>query len=205
LADLEPQLPRVPEDLDALRRLRREALRRLEEEEHGSPVVVYGGPPVDPSQDGPLQPERLPAAVYGGPPLGGGSVSRRWTLKHILILIGTVLAALSALFFGARKLSAPVYGGPPLPPQPRPAPVVEPYQEPAPSRDNQPVYGGPKPYEPEPRPTPNSSHPNASNPDASNPDASNPDASNPDASNPGASYPNAVYGGPPPTAPEPPQ
>ena len=131
-----PPLPRLPEDPENLRRLRREALRRMEEDEERMPVVIYGGPP-------PQQQDRPPAVtIYGGPPIGGSGVTRRWTLKRILIVIAALIAGLTALFLGTRKVVAPVYGGPPLPPEPRPAPD---------RRENAPVYGGPPMSDREPR------------------------------------------------------
>ncbi len=52
----------------------------------------------------------------------------------MLLLLGGIIAAIAALWFGARKTVAPVYGGPPAP-NPQPSPPA-------------PVYGGP------PRPNP---------------------------------------------------
>jgi hypothetical protein len=128
--DSDPPLPRSADDAENLRRLRENARRELEREERPYPATVYGGPP--------------PAPVYGGPPqFDGGPVTRRWTLKGILLLLGSIIGALVALWFGARRSVAPVYGGPPIPnPQPNP---------PAP------VYGGPPPPNPEP---PNPARPN---------------------------------------------
>jgi hypothetical protein len=90
-------------------------LRQMEQEERPAPMPVYGGPP---QFD------------------GGGPVSRRWTLKGILLLLGGIIGALLALWYGTRKTVAPVYGGPPAP-NPQPSPPA-------------PVYGGPPPPQPQP-------------------------------------------------------
>jgi hypothetical protein len=189
LADFDPPLPRLPEDQENLRRLRREALRKLRDEEellwrapvyggppppaeHNSPTTVYGGPP----------PQEPPSAgtVYGGPTMGGGGqVTRRWTLKRILFLVGAILAGLLALFFGTRKITAPVYGGPPIDPSPK---------------DNYPVYGGPVPP-PSPRPEPTPKRHQAV-PSTTNQHRS----SNPPELQPKSAA--AVYGGPPPKPPQ---
>jgi hypothetical protein len=86
----QPPLPRPPDDADALQRLREEAMRRMENE----PRPVYGGP----------------APVYGGPP-----VTRRWTLRGILMLIAGAVAAIAGGIWGYEKMTTPVYGGPPAP------------------------------------------------------------------------------------------
>ena len=135
--DSQPRLPRSAQDPDNLRRLRQEALKRLEEEERLSPAVIYGGPPLLP--DRPVREDREPAPVYGGPPIdGGGSVTRRGILWALLLAALAALGAVAVWLF--KKHGAPpvvpqagppaaVYGGPP-PPQP-------------PKRDPAPVYGGP--------------------------------------------------------------
>lgn len=95
---------------------------------YGGPTTVYGGPPA-PVYGGP------PAPVYGGPP-----PSRRWTLKGIVLMILSAIAALAAAFLGYEKMTAPVYGGPPpATPTPEPNPPA-------------PVYGGPPPTAPPPPP-----------------------------------------------------
>jgi hypothetical protein len=155
--DSDPPLPRSPDDAENLRRLRENARRELEREERPYPAAVYGGPP--------------PAPVYGGPPqFGGAPVTRRWTLKGILLLLGGIIGGLVALWFGARRYVAPVYGGPPIQPPNPPAPV----------------YGGPPPPNPEPP-----------NPAPSNPGWTQP-APSPQP-NPAPNPPAPVYGGPPPS------
>ena len=52
----------------------------------------------------------MPRPVYGGPP-----VTRRWTMRGIVMLIAGALAAIAAAVFGMWKMAAPVYGGPPAP------------------------------------------------------------------------------------------
>ncbi len=190
MSESDPPLPRVPDDPENLRRLRREALRRMEEDEHRWAAVVYGGPPIDPETK---EPERPPAAaVYGGPAMGGGSpVTRRWTLKRILVFLAALLAGLTALFFGARKIAVPVYGGPPIPPQPMPQPTPGP-------RENQPVYGGPVPPEREP---PNHRRGDKSVPPTPDSNPSPDSEWQPKADPSNSSYPAAVYGGPPPAPP----
>ena len=116
--ETDPPLPRKPEGISEIRRLRREALEHLDAEEHPAPSVVYGGP----------------APVYGGPGLGG-RITRRWTLRRILLLIAAILAGLGATLFGVKRFAAPVYGGPPIPPQPKPDGSDE--------KHTNPVYGGP--------------------------------------------------------------
>ena len=158
----DPPLPRKPEDASQIHRLRREALEHLDAEEHPSPGAVYGGP----------------APVYGGSPFGGGSVSRRWTLKRIfIILFGLIAAALAALFFGRHPGPGPgnvIYGGPP--PRPDPGP-------------GNPVYGGPVPPPPGPDDKLKKRKPSARKRAAPKPPSEPPPAA-------------AVYGGP---APQPPQ
>jgi hypothetical protein len=171
----DPPLPRKPVDLSEIRRLRREALEHLDAEERPSPGVVYGGP----------------APVYGGPAFGG-SVTRRWTLRRILLLIAALLAGLGATLFGVKRFAAPVYGGPPVPPQPSPDGSVD--------KHPNPVYGGPVPPRPlerkgKPSPKPHRPAP-APNPVVV-PSAPSPQ---PTAIKPAA----AVYGGPVPR-PQPPQ
>ncbi len=106
--DSDARLPRSPDDPDKVRRLREDALRRLEEEERSSPAPVYGGPP---------------------PFRGGGSITRRRTLGGLILgALGVVGAGVAWLFRGRRIVppdfaltgpQAPVYGGPPIPmPQP---------------------------------------------------------------------------------------
>lgn len=124
--DSDPPLPRSPDDPDNLRRLREDALRRLEDEERPSPAAVYGGPP--PVDDLPAPVYGGPAPVYGGPP----PVNRRRTLWALLLLaLGMVGAFVARLFrrrrivpdgYGQSRPPAPVYGGPPIPP-PQPTPV----------------------------------------------------------------------------------
>jgi hypothetical protein len=192
----DPLLPRVPEDPENLRRLRREALRRMEEDEFRAAAAVYGGPPPNtdlgklpqPGQSGPMA-----ATVYGGPTSGGGgSVSRRWTLKRILILLAALLAGLTALFVGTRKISAPVYGGPPIQPNPEPNP------DPGP-KENQPVYGGPRPPDSDDRDR-RRNRPKPPTPREDSPEQG--PVIPHDSSNP--SSPAAVYGGPPPEPQAPP-
>jgi hypothetical protein len=199
VADSDPPLPRIPEDPESLRRLRREALRELQDEEElfarapvygtppppedrGSAATVYGGPP----------PQERPTAatVYGGPAMGGGGqLTRRWTLKRILILLAAVLAGITAIFFGTRRPPAPVYGGPPIEPQPK---------------ENYPLYGGPPPR---PRPTdqppkkPHHSVPAGPNADSGPNSSNSPNSSNPPGPRPNPSA-AAVYGGPPPHLPK---
>jgi len=140
------QLPRKPEDLSEIRRLRREALEHLDAEEHPSPSVVYGGPAF------------------------GGRMTRRWTLRRILLLIAALLAGLGATFFGLRRYRypAPVYGGPPVPPQPNP--------DGSDDKKAAPVYGGPAPRPlPKPPVSPKKPTPASGNPPAPpNPAPKNP-------------------------------
>jgi hypothetical protein len=84
----QPPLPRRPDDSDALRRLREDAARRMEEDERMQPRPVYGGPPI---------------------------VTRRWTLRGILMLIAGAVAAIAGAIWGYEKVTTPVYGGPPAP------------------------------------------------------------------------------------------
>jgi hypothetical protein len=100
-----PPLPRPPGDEENLQRLRQEAAERMRRE----PYTVYGAPP---------------APVYGGPP----GPTRRWTLRGILLVILSALAAIAAAIWGYEKVTTPVYGGPPAP-----------------------VYGGPPVEPPEPK------------------------------------------------------
>lgn len=130
--DSDPPLPRSPDAPDELRRVREDALRRLEDEERPPAAPVYGGPP--PEYNGPPAGYDEPAPVYGGPPVfgGGGSVTRRWTLWGLLLVaFGTVGAIVARLFRGSRNVPpeygqsgppAPVYGGPPIPPPQPPSP-----------------------------------------------------------------------------------
>lgn len=149
--DSDPRLPRSPQDEGNLRRLREEAARRLLAEEklqaemetsRESAAPVYGMPP----------PERPSAAtVYGGPP--AGLVTRRWTLRGILLLALGVIGGILAAIFGWRRWSAPVYGGPPAPvyggPVPQPTPI-------SPDNPTSPV----KPrIKPAPKPKPSSKQP----------------------------------------------
>jgi hypothetical protein len=147
--DSDPPLPRSPDDPDNLRRLRENAFRQMEQEERPAPMPVYGGPP---QFD------------------GGGPVSRRWTLKGILLLLGGIIGALLALWFGTQRNVAPVGGGPTAPnPQPSPpAPVVggPPPPQPQPPQPQPwqpnppgPVYGGPPPPQPQPQPQPSQPNP----------------------------------------------
>jgi hypothetical protein len=116
----QPPLPRPPDDPENLNRLREEARRRMEAESLRD----------------------VPRPVYGGPPI----VTRRWTLRGILLLIAGAIAAISAAIWGYQKVAVPVYGGPPVPtPVPEPAPV-----SPSPTHAA-PVYGGPPP-QPAPEP-----------------------------------------------------
>jgi hypothetical protein len=164
----DPPLPRKPEDVSELQRLRKEALQHLDAEERPSSATVYGGP----------------APVYGGPP-SGGPVTRRWTLKRILILVfSLVAAALAALFALWKRPPAPpivIYGGPPIQRDPR---------------ENQPLYVTPT------TPVPGDKHPHRKPSPVPGPKPTPPQQPPPAA---------AVYGGPaprppqPPTPPEPPQ
>jgi hypothetical protein len=148
---------------------------------------------------------------------GGGHVTRRWTLKGILMLLAAVLACLIAIFVGARKLVAPVYGGPPIRPEP-----------PADRKESAPVYGGPPLYEREPQPD-GDERPNPRPAKTQAQGSSDDEAPSgpripggpgklggprspgrpsqpgtPKSPDPSA-FPFAVYGGPPPLPPEPPQ
>ncbi len=181
MAESDPPLPRLPEDLDNLRRLRREALRRMAEDEDRMPVVIYGGPPPQPDRP-------TAAAVYGGPTMGDKGVTRRWTLKRILVILAAMLAGLMALFFGTRKNTNPVYGGPPV--QPRPGPVAEPV-----GKENAPVYGGPPMYDREPR-TDKDQSPNQDPYLRDQRPTRQPDRPI-DPADPDPSLPATVYGGPP--------
>jgi hypothetical protein len=142
----EPDLPRSPKDEANLRRLRKEARRRLAEDE-GLQLDKLRADPVD---DGSLSERLSSITVYGGPIWGGEApagqlpdesrqpVTRRWTLRGILLLILGLVAAMLAALFGLSRRPSPVYGGPPAP-----------------------VYGGPPP-KPQPSPPPSSpptSHP----------------------------------------------
>ncbi|HLK63503.1 MAG TPA: hypothetical protein VKU19_08685 [Bryobacteraceae bacterium] len=96
----QPPLPKPPADEENLRRLRQEAAERMRREAASYP----------------------PAPVYGGPP-----ISRRWTLRGIVTLVASAVAALVAGLWGYRKVVTPVYGGPPNavyggPPPPQPTP-----------------------------------------------------------------------------------
>ena len=93
-------------DPENLRRLREQAMARLEREERErAPAPIYGGPPLGP---------RPPAPVYGGPPVPAPKKGR-WVLPAI----GIGLAAIDWFMakFGIWPLGppAPVYGGPPMP------------------------------------------------------------------------------------------
>jgi len=153
--DPDTQFPRSPDDPENLRRLRAEALRNLDGEERAAPAPVYGGPSMG----------------------GGGSVTRRWTVRRILSILIGAIGAIIALFFVGRRIVAPVYGGPPLPrpdnppapvyggplppaPNPSPSPELAPKKHLQPRSDPQPiakpsapVYGGPPPPQPKPQAT----------------------------------------------------
>jgi hypothetical protein len=88
----QPPLPRPPGDPENLRRLRQEAVERMQREESSS---------ADPR---PSPQQRPPAPVYGGPPI----ITRRWTVRGILLLIAGALAAIAAVFWGRRRVPAPV-------------------------------------------------------------------------------------------------
>jgi len=202
--DSDPRLPRSPEDEENLRILREEARSRLLAEEslqaemdklRSFPMTVYGGPPLgrpsgrlsDSQSEG--QSDRpFAATVYGGPPGGGGPVTRRWTLRGILLLILGILGGAIAAIFGYRRLTAPVYGGPPAP---------------GPGKFPAAVYGGPVP-----RPDPSLEQPKIQ-PDPKTKQHSKPHGEpppQPPAPAPGPSVPSRpapVYGGPPPK-PQPP-
>lgn len=116
----EAPFPRIPENPDQLRRLREEAMRRMDREDWPEPAPVYGGP----SMAGSREPERPePVTIYGGPPFGGGGngrMTRRLTLIGLLLMLIGGVGALVAWFLGHRSPTpAPVYGGPP-PPTPHP-------------------------------------------------------------------------------------
>jgi len=117
--DPDTPFPRSPDDPDKIRRLRAEAMRNLAEEERAAPAPVYGGPSMG----------------------AGGSVTRRWTLRRILMILVGAAGAIIALFFVGRRIVAPVYGGPPIPQPPNDNPPA-------------PVYGGPVPPAPRPGPPP---------------------------------------------------
>ena len=133
--DSDSRLPRSPQDPETLRRLREEALRRLEEEERTPPAPVYGGPPPFPERPAPDYP--VPAPVYGGPTMGGGggSLTRRRTLWGLLLAALGALGGVAAWLFGRRHTSGnagqswmpgPVYGGPPIvPPPPQPVAALQ--------------------------------------------------------------------------------
>jgi hypothetical protein len=152
--DSDPPLPRLPDDPDNLRRLRADALRRLDEEERAAPAPVYGGPSMG----------------------GGDSVTRRWTLRRILMILIGAAGAIIALFFVGRRIVAPVYGGPPMP---------------GPDNPPAPVYGGPLPPAPNPAPKP------APSPEFAPKKHPKPRPEQPPQPKPQAT----VYGGPPPPPP----
>ena len=107
-----------------MRRLREQAAERLKWEEaqketSRDTAPVYGSPAYFAERAG-----REPSTVYGGPPT---PVTRRWTLRGIVLLILGAISALAAAIWGYRKITAPVYGGPPAavyggPPAPAPTP-----------------------------------------------------------------------------------
>ncbi|HEY4361966.1 MAG TPA: hypothetical protein VGN17_13395 [Bryobacteraceae bacterium] len=75
----------------------------------------------------------MPRPVYGGPP-----VTRRWSIRGIVMLVAGALAAIAAAVFGWNKMAAPVYGGPPVQPVPPNGEITPPAA----------VYGGPPPPQP---------------------------------------------------------
>jgi hypothetical protein len=131
----QPPLPRPPGDEENLRRLRKEAAERMARE------VPMGPKP---------SPAYRPAPVYGGPPI----ITRRWTLRGVLMLMVSSLVALAAALWGYRKITTPVYGGPPAPSPSGPVPPSTVYGGPPPPQESQrppaPVYGGPPPPQPSP-------------------------------------------------------
>jgi len=136
----EAPLPRPPGDEENLRRLRQQAAERLAREEPPGPEPWVG--------------PRPPAPVYGSP---FRMATRRWSLRRILVLIGSLVAAIAAIWKLRKvpqiRISAPVYGGPPAPtpPPPQPQPQADP-------RQSAPAYGGPPP-QPPPQPTPRQAAP----------------------------------------------
>jgi hypothetical protein len=117
--------------------------------DESSPMPLYGSPPS--GQDEPTTaPQRNPpTTIYGGPP-----ITRRWTLRGILLVIVGALAALAAAIFGYKKITTPVYGGPPAPRPPAPGGEVPGPRGEAPAPHDEPsrdvhggapaaVYGGP--------------------------------------------------------------
>jgi hypothetical protein len=158
--DSDPRLPRSPRDSENLRRLREEALCRVEEEERASaapvyagplqaddatdairvePAVIYGGPP--PNDDRPAPERDEPAPVYGGPPPfgGGGSATRRRTLWALILAALAAIVGIVTWLLKARRIFP---------------------QETAQSSPPAPVYGGPPirpPQPPSPQPEENGS------------------------------------------------
>jgi hypothetical protein len=99
---MEPDLPRPADDPENLRRLREEALRKLDLEER----------------------ERVPAPVYGGPPV---PAPRKFWRRWMLWVIGILVALVAWLMFKHHIWPvnpAPVYGGPPTPTPPAPALLI---------------------------------------------------------------------------------
>src|ERR1700691_4975239 len=112
--DSQPPLPRRPDDPENLERLRKEARGRLDKE------------------------ERPPAPVYGGAPI----VTRRWTLRGLVLLVLGALAAIAAWFWFGVRPPATVYGGPPLPVPPEPSKKSDSPPPDVPQRPPAPIYGG---------------------------------------------------------------
>jgi hypothetical protein len=111
--DSESDLPRPAGDDDNLKRLREQALARLEREERERlPMPVYGAPPLDRGER-----ERLPAPVYGGPPPDGPpKAMRRWILLATAVALAVIAWFMAKYRIWPLRPPAPVYGGPPLPP-----------------------------------------------------------------------------------------
>jgi hypothetical protein len=102
--DAPTPLPRPPDDPENLRRLREEAVRRVEQEERARPITIYGEPPA-PVYGGPPPPPSTysaapppPAPAYGGAP----APARRWSLVSVVLLIVAALALVAA-WLASRK------------------------------------------------------------------------------------------------------
>jgi hypothetical protein len=122
--DSSPRLPRSPHAPDNLLRLREDALRRLEQEERAI-LTLAKGEPARTDRD--------------------GSMTRRRTLRELLLVPLGVVGAIVARLFGGRRVVASVYAQ-----SEPPKPQVQQPPLPRPEPERAPVYGGPALRRPQP-------------------------------------------------------